>query len=74
MSTVCGGETACLRRNFNFRYYYYFSLTDDVISTFYHVHISGKVLVLVSIPGYFVDGYTRYPGFVFMAVPNVPKA
>ena len=42
-------------------------LADDVISTFlityrYQVHISGKVFELVPIPGYCVDGYTRYPG------------
>ena len=44
---------------------FFFSLPDDVISTFlitYQVHISGKVFELVPIPGYFVDGYTRYPG------------
>ena len=39
-----------------------FFLADDVISTSYYVHISGDVLELAPIPGYFVDGYTRYPG------------
>ena len=38
---------------------FFFSLADDVISTSYYVHISGKVLELVPIPGYFVDGYIR---------------
>ena len=39
-----------------------FSLADNVISTTYYVHISDKVFELVPIPGYFVDGHTRYPG------------
>ena len=40
----------------------FFSLADDVISTSYYVHISGKVFELVPFPGYFVDRYTRSPG------------
>ena len=41
-----------------------FSLADEAMSTSYYVlvHISGKVFELVPIPGYFVDGHTRYPG------------
>ena len=57
-----GGETACLLCNFNFRFEVFFSLADDVISKSYYVDISGKVFELVPIPGYFVVGYTRYPG------------
>ena len=33
----------------------FFSLADHVISTSYHVHISGKAFELVPIPGYLVD-------------------
>ena len=42
----------------------FFSLADDVISKSYDVlvHILGEVFELVPIPGYFVDGYTRYLG------------
>ena len=43
-------------------YELFLSLTDGVISTSYCVHFSGKVFELVPIPGYFFDGYIRYPG------------
>ena len=47
-----------------FQFRFFFSLADDAISACYYVlvHISGGVFELVPIPGYFVVGYTRYPG------------
>ena len=47
---------------FQFQILNYFSLIDDFVSTSNYEHTSGKVFELAPIPGYFFDGYTRYPG------------
>ena len=60
MSSVCGEDTACLLRNLNSDFELFFSLADDVMSTF---------LITYTFRVRYLSSYL-YPGILSMGTPD----